>query len=76
MLREIKQDLQICGPFIIKDGKILFRNRYTLFGDDPDDTTYEPLIVCKSVMGNYGEILSADEIATFICNLLNGPTNE
>jgi len=58
--------------FSAKENRVVFKNPFFLFGDEPkDEAPEEVLITTHAIQGNYGEIVSANDVAIFIADLLN-----
>ncbi|MBI2635554.1 MAG: hypothetical protein HYW79_03370 [Parcubacteria group bacterium] len=58
--------------FSSKENKVVFKNPFFLFrGESKDEAPEEVLITTHAIEGNYGEVVSANDVATFIADLLN-----
>ena len=58
--------------FYAKGNGVFYRSGYFLSGEDPiSEAPEEFLLSTKSIMGNYGEALSAEMVANLIASALN-----
>ncbi len=52
--------------------KVCYKSRYFLFGGDPGSAAPEQtLLVARTVEGNYGVVISAQDVADLVAKILN-----